>query len=192
MLSDVELVKISSHSVCYHFIILTMSFPLQKLFSIMRSYLLIVDLGARVIVPFRKPSHSPMHSRLFPAFSSIRFCWRCFLCSHCIFLASLLKTDVHSCVDLCLGLWIPFYWIPLLNVSVCQCHAVFGYYSSIAQLQLRNDKTFRSSLIVQDCFIYHGAIFFSYEVDYYSFKVCKELCWNFDDEYCKKPIDCFW
>jgi hypothetical protein len=50
------------------------SFALQKLFSSMRSHLLIVDLSAYANgVLFRKSFPVPMSSRLFLIFSSIRF-----------------------------------------------------------------------------------------------------------------------
>ena len=48
-LSDVGLVKIFSQSVGCHFVLLTLSFALQKLFNFMRSHLLIVDLRAYAI-----------------------------------------------------------------------------------------------------------------------------------------------
>ena len=34
-------------------------------------------------------------------------------------------------------------------------------------------------------------LFFPYEVEYYSFKVCKELCLNFDGHWIES-VDCFW
>jgi hypothetical protein len=45
-LTDVGLVKFFSHSVGCHFVLLMVSFALQKLCSFMRSHLLIVDLSA--------------------------------------------------------------------------------------------------------------------------------------------------
>ena len=45
LLSDVGLVKIFSQSVVFHFVLLTLSFALQKLCSFVRSHLLIFDLG---------------------------------------------------------------------------------------------------------------------------------------------------
>jgi hypothetical protein len=42
-LSDIELVNIFSKSVDYHFVLLTVSFALQKLCNFMRSHLLILD-----------------------------------------------------------------------------------------------------------------------------------------------------
>jgi hypothetical protein len=43
-LSDGGLVKIFTHSVGYHFVLLTVSFALQKLFNFMSSHLSILDL----------------------------------------------------------------------------------------------------------------------------------------------------
>ena len=45
-LLNIGLVKIFSQSVGCHFVLLTVSFALQKLFSFMRSHLSIVDLRA--------------------------------------------------------------------------------------------------------------------------------------------------
>jgi len=73
-LLDVELVKIFSQSVDCHFVLLIVSFALQKLFNFMKSHLLIIDLRAWVTgVLFRKFSPVPLCSRLFPTFSSISF-----------------------------------------------------------------------------------------------------------------------
>ena len=73
-LSDMELVKIFSHSVGSHFVLLTMSFAFQKLFSFRRSHLLIVSLSVCAAgVIFRKWSPVPMRSSVLPTFSSIRF-----------------------------------------------------------------------------------------------------------------------
>ena len=49
-LSDVGLVKIFSHSVGRRFVLLTMSFALQKLFSVRRSHLLILFLSVSVLL----------------------------------------------------------------------------------------------------------------------------------------------
>jgi hypothetical protein len=62
-LPDIGLMKIFSQSVGCCFVLLTMSFALQKLFSFMRSYVTIVDLRIRAIgVLFRKLSPVLMHS----------------------------------------------------------------------------------------------------------------------------------
>ena len=73
-LSDVGLVKIFSHSVGCHFVLLTVSFALQKLFSFRTSHLLIVYLSVCAAwVIFRKWFPVPMRSSVLPIFSSIRF-----------------------------------------------------------------------------------------------------------------------
>ena len=69
-LSDVGLVKIFSHAVGCCFVLLTVSFALQKLLSFRRSYLLIIALSVCATgVIFRKWSPVPMHSRILPTFS---------------------------------------------------------------------------------------------------------------------------
>ena len=71
---DVGLVKIFSHSVGCCFVLLTVSFALQKLFSFRRSHLLTVSLSACAAgVIFRKWYSVPTCSSVFPTFSSIRF-----------------------------------------------------------------------------------------------------------------------
>ena len=73
-LSDVGLVKIFSHSVGWHLVLLTVSFALQKFFSFRRSHLLIVSLSVCAAGGlFRKWFPVPMHSSLLPTFSSVRF-----------------------------------------------------------------------------------------------------------------------
>ena len=57
-LSDVGLVKIFSHSVGCRFVLLTVSFALQKLFSFRRSHLLIVSLSVCYWVIFGKWSYT--------------------------------------------------------------------------------------------------------------------------------------
>jgi hypothetical protein len=71
-LSDLGLVKFLSQSVGGLFVLLTVSFALQKLCSFMRSHLSILDLTAQAIaVLFRNFSPVPTSSRLFPTFSSL-------------------------------------------------------------------------------------------------------------------------
>jgi hypothetical protein len=73
-LLDIGLMKTISQSVGCIFVLLTLSFALQKLFSSTRSHLSIVDLWAWAIgVLFRKFPCVPMSSGLFSPFSSIRF-----------------------------------------------------------------------------------------------------------------------
>jgi hypothetical protein len=73
-LSDLGEVKILSQTVCGLFVLLTVSFALQKLCNFMRSHLSILYLTAQAIaVLFRNFPPVPISSRLFPTFSSITF-----------------------------------------------------------------------------------------------------------------------
>ena len=86
-LSDLGQVKILSQFVGGLFVLLTVSFALQKLWSFIRSHLSILDLTAQAIaVLFR--NFSPVHisSRLFPTFSSIILSVSCFMWSSWIHL----------------------------------------------------------------------------------------------------------
>ena len=66
-------VEIFSHSVGYHFVLLTVSFALQKLLSFMWSYLLIIDLSVCATgVLFRKLFPVLIHAKLFLTFSFAR------------------------------------------------------------------------------------------------------------------------
>ena len=86
-LSDVELVKIFSHSVGCHFVMLTVPFALQKLLSFRRSHLLVVVLSVCATgVILWKWSPVPMHSRQLPTFSSIRFIVTGFILKSLIYL----------------------------------------------------------------------------------------------------------
>jgi hypothetical protein len=67
----------------------------------------------------------------------------------------------------------------------------FYHYYSVVQLEIRDGDTFRSSFIVQDHFSYTGFFVFPYEIENISFKICEELCWNFDTN-CIEYVDCFW
>ena len=70
----VGLVKIFSHSVGCCFVLLTMSFALQKVLSPKRSQLLIDSLSVCATgAMFRKWFPVPMHSSALPTFSSVRF-----------------------------------------------------------------------------------------------------------------------
>jgi hypothetical protein len=73
-LSDVGLVKIFSQSIGCLFVLLTVSFALQKLCNFMRSHLSILDLTAKAVaILFRNFPPVPICLRLFPTFSSISF-----------------------------------------------------------------------------------------------------------------------
>ena len=56
---------------------------------------------------------------------------------------------------------------------------------------MKNGGISRNSFIVQDCFSYPGIFVFPCEVEYYSFEVCEDLCWDFDGD-CTGFLDCFW
>ena len=71
-------------------------------------------------------------------------------------------------------------------IGLCQTMQFFPY-SCVVELEIRGADTSRSSFIVQDCF--SSLEFFPYEVEYCSFKDCKELCWNFDGN-CFGSVDC--
>ena len=60
----------------------------------------------------------------------------------------------------------------------------FYYYSSVVELDIRDGGISRS-FIVQDYFSYPEFFVLPYEVEYSSFKVCKELCWDFNGNYIK-------
>ena len=69
-LSDVGFIKVFSQSVGCCFVLLSVSFPLQKLCNFMRSHLLILDLTAKAIVDlFRNFFPVSISLRVFPTFS---------------------------------------------------------------------------------------------------------------------------
>ena len=77
------------------------------------------------------------------------------------------------------GIWIYiwiFHSIPLIHpFDFVPVPCSFYYYSFVVQFEIRDDDTFGSSFIGQDCFSNPGFFVFPYEVEYCSFKVCKEL-----------------
>jgi hypothetical protein len=103
--------------------------------------------------------------------------------------ASLSKNQVS------IGVWVYFRvlnLIPLNNVSVSvPILYSFYYYCSVVQLEIMNGDTYRSSFILQDCFEYPVVLIFPYEVENFSFNVCKKLYWNFDGNFIES-VDCFW
>ena len=76
-----------------------------------------------------------------------------------------------------------------MSVST-QIPCSFYYYCSVVYREIREGDTSRSAFIVQVCFSYPGIFVLSYEVEKGSFKVCKELCWNFGGK-CIESVDCF-
>ena len=114
LLSDVELVKIFFHSVGCRFVLLTMSFALQKLFSFRRSRLLIVSLSVCAAgVIFRKWSPVPIRSSVFLTFSSIRFSVAGFM------LRSLIHLDLSFVHGYSFGSILIFLHV---DIQLCQHH----------------------------------------------------------------------
>ena len=68
-----KMANIFSHSAGCHFVLLTVSFALQKLLTFRRSHLLIVNLSLCYCVMFRKQSPVSIPSRVPPTFFSKRF-----------------------------------------------------------------------------------------------------------------------
>ena len=103
-LSDLGLVKILSQSIGGLFVLLTVSFALQKLRNFIRSHLLILDLTAQAIaVLFRNFSLVPISSRLFPTFSSISFSVSGFMWSSLIHLdLTLVQGDRNGSIHILL------------------------------------------------------------------------------------------
>ena len=92
--------KIISHSVGCYFVLLMVSFALQKFFN-----LLIVDLSALAMgVLFRKLSPVPMCSRQFSTFSSIRFSESC-LMLRCLIHLDLSFVQGNKCGSICILLY---------------------------------------------------------------------------------------
>ena len=115
-LSDLGLVKILPHSVGGLFVLLTVSFALQKLCSFMRSHLLILDLTAQAIaVLFRNFSSVPVSSRLFPTFSFINFSVSGFMWRFLIQLdLSFIQGDMNGSIRRKCGTFTQWSTIPLL------------------------------------------------------------------------------
>ena len=117
-LSDVGLVKIFSHSVGCHFVLLTMFFALQKLFSFRRSHLLIVSLSVCATgVIFRKWSSVAMCSSVLPSFSSMRFSVVGFMLRLLLYLdLSFVHDDRHGSIFILLHVDIQLCLHHLLNM----------------------------------------------------------------------------
>ena len=103
-LLNLGLVKILSQCVGGLFVLLTVSYALQKLCSFMRSHLSILDLTAQTIaVLFRNFSSVPISSRLFPTFSSVSFSVSGFIWSSLIHLdLTLLQGDRNGSIHILL------------------------------------------------------------------------------------------
>ena len=85
-----------------------------------------------------------------------------------------------------------FYSVPLILLSgLMPVPGCFQYYGSVVEFEVRDCDASRSSFIVQDCFGYPGFFAFPYEVEYRSFEVFEEFCWDFAG-YWVESVDCFW
>jgi hypothetical protein len=80
-------------------------------------------------------------------------------------------------------------WFLWLQLKLTAPHVCL--YCTVVQFEVRDSNTSRSSFIVQDSFSYLKFMDFSYEFGNYSFKICEELCWNFEGD-CFEPVDWFW
>ena len=65
----------------------------------------------------------------------------------------------------------------LINMSV---FVLIYYYGSTVHLETGNGDISCSSCIIQDCFNSLGIFVFTYTAEKNSFKICEELCWNFE------------
>ena len=95
-----------------------------------------------------------------------------------------------------IGVWInimvfnlilPVHLSVFMPISRC-----FYCCSSIVELDVGDGDVSRSSFNIQDCFWLSWVFFFifPYEVEYFSFGVCEELCWDFDGAFIES-VDCF-
>ena len=141
------------HSVCCCFVLLTVSFALQRLSSFLRSHLIIVDLSAWAIgVLFRTLSPVQVHSRLFLTFCSIRFSVSGFMLrslihlhlrfvqrdsyrSICIFLYALIQLDQHHLLKMLSFLLHSFSFFVKSQVSITMW-IYFWVFNSIPLINL--------------------------------------------------------
>ena len=113
LLFDLGLVKILSQSVGGLFVLLTVSFALQKICNFMRYHLLILNLSAQAIaVLFSNFSPVPIFLRLSPTFSSLSFRVSGFMWSSLNHLdLSFVQGDKNGSI-----------WILLHDIQLCQHH----------------------------------------------------------------------
>ena len=97
------------------------------------------------------------------------------------------KNQVFICVSINIHI---FHSIPLVKISVSMpIPSCFHYCTSVIEVKDRNGNASGSSFIIRNCFGYPGFLVFPYEVEYHSFKICEEFCWDFDGD-CIESIDC--
>jgi hypothetical protein len=195
--------KIFFQSLGCHFVLLKMSFVLQKFFRFLRYLLSIVHLRAWALdVLFRNWSPVPMCSRLFPTLWSNRFCVYGFMLRLLIHL-DLSFIYIHADIQLgqhhLLKMLSFFHCLVLAFCKISSVHRCvdlfqdlwfnsthqtvsisipcsFYYYCSVVQLEIRDGDISRSSFIVQDYFSYSPffVLFFPYEkIEICSFNLLK-------------------
>jgi hypothetical protein len=141
-LSELRQVKILSKSVGGLFVLLMVSFALQKLCSFMRSYMSILDLTAQAIAAlFRNFSPVPISLRLFPRFSSISFSVSGFMWSSLIHLDfTLVQGDRNGSIHILLH----------DNNQLCQHQmpVLFHPHLDVPELELTNISGTSNSLLL--------------------------------------------
>ena len=95
------------------------------------------------------------------------------------------KTDVYRYMNLSLGLQcVYFYANTLLSLKR-------NLYSFVYKLKSGLVTPLARLFLLSIVLTVLGYFVFPHKVKYCSFKVCKGLCWNFDEDYIKS-VDCFW
>jgi hypothetical protein len=144
-LSDLGLVKIFSQSAGFYFVLLIVSFVLQKLCNFMRSHLSILQLTAQAIaVLFRNYSSVLISSRLSPHFSSISFSVSGFMWRSLIHLdLSFEQGDKNGSIHILLDpapfvenavMLSSFHWMVLAPLSKIKLPLVCGFISGSSLL----------------------------------------------------------
>lgn len=90
-----------------------------------------------------------------------------------------------------------FKLIPLIYMSILMpIPNCFYYYSSIPEPEVRNGDATRSLFISNRIVLailvwyFFVVVYFPYQLEYCSFKVSEELCWDFDGD-CIESVDFF-
>jgi hypothetical protein len=143
------------------FVLLTLSFALQKLYNFMRSYLLILHLIVQTIrVMLRNLSPVSLSLRFFPTFSSISFSVFGFVWSSLIHLdLTFLQGDKNGSIHMLTA---------SLPSSICwRCCPLSTLYEL---LQVRDGDSTRGFFIVENSFCYPRVVF--------CFFVCLFVCYS--------------
>ena len=112
------------HAVGYCFVLSVVSFALQKLFSFMRSHVIVYLSVCATGVPVRMLSSVPAYAKLFPTFSFIKFNVTGLMLRYLIHLErSFVQGDkygsiciiLHACIQLCQYCLLQMLFPPLHN-----------------------------------------------------------------------------